>query len=107
MRRRFVISSALLALTAMSGEGQAAGRDTVRIVIEGGAIRTPIVLADHAIAGRFKVGTGPGTYEVRRDGVRMTNLAPSFIIEWDRGVTDPPKGTLIYQVALVTGRRDS
>ena len=104
MRRRVGIQSLIGVLLA--GHGLAAGGDTKEIRIAGGGLPKPIAINDPAVAGRFRVGTGPGTFELRSDGAHITKPGPSFIVDWDRGLTSAPKGVPQYQVSFVTGRRD-
>lgn len=105
MRLKAMTRIAVL-IALLGGSGIAAGRDTVQIIIEGGGLSKPIVITDPALVSRFRVGTGPGTYELLPDGARITNDAPSFIIDWERGAVNAPTVARKYQVSFVTGRPD-
>lgn len=69
--------------------------ETVRIVIKGEGLSAPVVLSDPAVVSRFNVGSGPGA-----------NLGdrPGLIIDWPKGVADPPKGLRLFEVSFVTAR---
>jgi hypothetical protein len=84
----------LIVLLAPLAFGAGKG-ETLRIVIKGEALATPIVLSDPAVVSRFNVGTGPGA-----------NLGdrPGLIIDWPKGVADPPKGLRMFEVSFVTAR---
>ena len=88
---------AILALILVSAPLAGKGA-TERIIIKGGDLVEPIEIADSAIAGRFSVGTGPGT--------TPNYGGPGMIIDWDRGIVRPPRGLTVYDVLLVTTRRD-
>ncbi|MGA7238550.1 MAG: hypothetical protein WBY44_22900 [Bryobacteraceae bacterium] len=106
MLRNVFIRSAVLLLVLGQGNGRAAGGDTVQILIEGGQLSKPIGIAERAVTARFRVGTGPGTFELLQDGTHLTNMSPSFVINWGGGVASVPKGLPRYQASFVTGRRD-
>jgi hypothetical protein len=48
------------------------------------------------VAG-FSVWSGPGT---------STNEADGLIVDWSRGVAEPPKSPQVYEVSFPTTRRD-
>lgn len=89
---RYVLGLMLVLAACAFAEGKG---DTVRIVIKGEALSAPIVLSDPAIVSRFLVGTGPGANAGDR---------PGLIIDWPKGVADPPKGLRMFEVSFVTAR---
>lgn len=106
MRATFAVCSAsLLLLNALPV--QAGPMDTVRIVIAGGDLATPIEVTDQAVTRTFEVWSGPGTFRsVGADRVPIV-IAQGFIVDWSRGVVvDPPKGVHTYDVSFVTTRHD-
>lgn len=105
MRFWFAVSSLILAVVG-SQTVQAATGDPVRIVITGGALAAPITITDPTVTGRFKVGEGPGTFELRSDGSRLTSNQPAMIVEWPAGMVSPPSGSPpLYEVSFVIPRR--
>jgi hypothetical protein len=99
------VSNMIFALAVATSNVQGAGGDPIRIVIAGGTLPTPITLTDPAIMARFKVGVGPGTFELARDGARITNFESSMIVDWKRGIATPPKGLPMYEVSFAIPRR--
>jgi hypothetical protein len=85
---RYLLALPILLLTAYAG-GKG---DTVRIVIRGESLAAPIELTDPAIVSQFQVLAGP-------DAGR-----PGFIIDWPRGVANPPKGLRMFEISFVTDR---
>jgi hypothetical protein len=98
-RNAFIQGMALLLLQAHA----AAGKDSTQIVIESGGLSKPIVISDPSVVGRFRVATGPGTFELRPDGSRLVNMNPGFIIDWSRGAASAPGPLPQYQVSFTTG----
>jgi hypothetical protein len=80
--------------------------ETVRIVIRGGGLTSPIELKEEAITARFRVGTGPGTSRGSFDTRRVEEHEPGLIVDWRRGVATPPKEFHAYEVSFVTTRTD-
>jgi hypothetical protein len=103
MQQRFAGLIALLALPLLPMQLSAKG-ETVRVIIKGGDLPKPIEITDPEIAGRFQVGAGPGTFIQMPDGTRKAFAGQSLIVDWDRGVADPPKNVKIYDVLIVTTR---
>jgi hypothetical protein len=85
-----------LALLGLPPQLSAAG-DTIRITIKGGDLAAPIEIADREVVAAFSVWSGPGT---------STNEAQGLIVDWSRGVAEPPKGPRVYEVSFHTTRRD-
>jgi hypothetical protein len=81
-------SMILVALATLSAEGK-----TVKIIITGGDLAKPIAITAPEIVSRFRVWAGQGT---------TSGEAQSLNVDWSRGVTDVPKGLLVYTVSFVT-----
>jgi hypothetical protein len=63
---------------------------TVRIIIRGTDLRTPIEITDPTVLANFNVWTGPGT---------SSNKSRGLIVDWSRGaIPAPPKGLPLYEV---------
>jgi hypothetical protein len=92
MRYAFALPILLLASAGLRADGKG---DTLRIVIKGEGLSAPIELTDRAVVSQFQVGSGPGA-----------NLGdrPGLIIDWPKGVADPPKGMRMFEVSFVTAR---
>ena len=103
LRSVFIRTMALLPFM-VHGQGRAAGGDTVQIMIEGGQLSKPIIITDSSVTSRFKVGSGPGAFELRPDSSRVVNMSPSFIIDWSRGNAVVPKGNTRYQLSFLVRR---
>lgn len=84
------VSTLLVAPVQLSAKG-----DTVRIVITGGDLASPIEITD-AVA-RFHVWSGAGT---------SSNERQSFIVDWARGIVEPPQRLQVYEVSFVTTRQN-
>jgi len=68
---------------------------TVKIIIKGTDLKTPIEISDPKILENFQVWTGPGAGTAER---------PSLIIDWPQGpVRKPPESLRRYQVSFHTG----
>jgi hypothetical protein len=96
MRGMFTALTASLVPLILAVQLSAKG-DTVRIKIEGGGLAAPIEITDPEVAGRFHVWSGAGT---------GSNKGQGLIVDWSRGVAEPPKGVQIYEVSFVTTRRN-
>ena len=94
MRRTFATLPAILALLIVPLQLSAKGK-TVRITIKGGDLAAPIELTDPAVVAGFKVWTGPGT---------STNEPQGLIVDWSRGVAEPPEDLPVYDVSILTTR---
>jgi len=92
MRHLLAIAMFLVAAGHSGAEGRG---DTVRIVIRGESLSAPIELSDGATISRFQVESGPGADLGDR---------PGLIIDWPRGVANPPKGLPMFEVSFVTAR---
>jgi len=94
MRARQVANASLLLLIAalpLFAKGT-----TVRITITGGDLAAPIEITDPLVAG-FHVWSGAGT---------SSNESQGFIVDWSRGITQPPNIRQVYDVSFFTTRRD-
>lgn len=96
MRAPSTALTAILALVFIPCQLSAKG-STVRITIKGGGLAAPIEITDPEVASRFHVWSGPGT---------SSNQAQGLIVDWSRGVTEPPKDLQIYEVSFLTTRRN-
>lgn len=71
--------------------------DISKITIQGGDLKTPIVIIDPKTLPHFNVWTGPGTGG-------SINVSPKeadrFVIDWSHGVTERPQGLPRYQVSF-------
>jgi hypothetical protein len=90
------VRNALIALSAIAPVLLAAGGETLRILIAGGDLDTPIEIADSVVA-RFHVWDGPGT---------STDAPQGMNVDWSRGTASPPKGVPVYNVSFVTARQN-
>ena len=89
MKRLFTSVFSLLLLIGIPASLSAKGR-TVRIIIRGTDLKTPIEITDPTVLANFNVWTGPGT---------SSNESKGFIVDWSRGVIPaPPKGLRLYEV---------
>ena len=97
---------AMVGLAALSvTPAWVAGMDTVRIVIKGEQLSAPVEIVDPRIVGLFHVGAGPGNFRRMPDGTEQPSYAPQcFVVDWSRGIVDPPKGLQLYEVSFVTTR---
>lgn len=82
----------LMASVELLGKGE-----TVKIIITGGDLTTPIEITDAAEVSRFQVYTGPGT---------SPNASIGLNVDWSQGKAEPPKGLPVYDVSFVTSRPD-
>ena len=77
-----------------------AKKETTKIKISGGNLRTPIEITNPKVLAEFHVHSGPGT-SPSEPGYNPN--APGFIIDWSRGAVDaPPKGLQRYQISFFT-----
>lgn len=71
------LASLILAVPAL----QSGPMDTVRIVISGGDVRTPVEINDPAVTALFKVWAGPGNFMRRPDGTQVPiDFPQGFIV---------------------------
>ena len=71
---------------------------TVKIIIKGADLKTPIEISDPKILANFQVWTGPGTSTADRQGL---------IIDWSQGpVRERPQALRRYQVSFHTDPND-
>jgi hypothetical protein len=96
MSEKFAALAAIMLLVSAPRRLSAKG-DTVRIVISGGDLATPVEITERAGAARFEVWSGPGT---------SSNEAQGLNVDWSRGIARPPQGLQTYEVSFVTTRRD-
>ena len=69
---------------------------TLKIVIQGADLTTPIQITDGKVLANFQVFSGKGTYA---NEPRLEE--PSFIIDWSEGPTvEPPKELPRYEIHL-------
>jgi hypothetical protein len=69
---------------------------TVKIVIQGADLVTPIQITDRKVLANIQVLSGKGTYS---NEPRLEE--PSFIIDWSQGVTaEPPKALPRYEISF-------
>jgi len=69
--------------------------NTVRITIRGGDLAAPVEISDSNLIMRFHVWSGPGT---------SSNEAEGLIVDWSRGVAQPPVDLQVYEVSFLTTR---
>ncbi|HLZ41675.1 MAG TPA: hypothetical protein VKQ11_11975 [Candidatus Sulfotelmatobacter sp.] len=75
---------------------------TLKIVIQGADLTTPIQITDRKVLANFQVLSGKGTYA---NEPRLEE--PSFVIDWPQGPTaEPPKGLPRYQILFYLDRRN-
>jgi hypothetical protein len=75
---------------------------TLKIVIQGADLTTPIQITDGKVLANFQVFSGKGTYA---NEPRMEE--PSFIIDWSEGPTvEPPKALPRYKILFYVDRHD-
>jgi len=67
--------------------------DISKITIQGGDLKTPIVINDQKTLPHFNVWTGPGTSGPLTKETR-------FIIDWSQKITERPQGPQRYQVSF-------
>jgi hypothetical protein len=69
---------------------------TVKIVIQGADLKTPIQITDRKVLANIQVLSGKGTYS---NEPRLEE--PSFIIDWSQGPTaEPPNALPHYEVSF-------
>jgi hypothetical protein len=74
--------------------------ETVKIVIQGADLTTPIQITDPKDLADIQVWSGKGTYS---NEPRLEE--PSFIIDWSQGpTTEPPKALPRYEVSFYADR---
>jgi hypothetical protein len=75
---------------------------TLKIVIQGADLTTPIQITDGKVLANFQVFSGKGTYA---NEPRMEE--PSFIIDWSEGPTvEPPKALPRYKILFYVDRHN-
>jgi len=67
--------------------------DVSKITIQGGDLKTPIVITDQKTLPHFNVWTGPGTSGPLTKETR-------FIIDWSQKITERAQGLQRYQVSF-------
>lgn len=73
---------------------------TLKIVIQGADLATPIQITDGKVLANFQVLSGKGTYA---NEPRLEE--PSFIIDWSQGPTvEPPKSLPRYEILFYADR---
>jgi len=73
---------------------------TLKIVIQGADLTTPIQISDAQVLANFQVLSGKGTYT---NEPRIEE--PSFIIDWSQGPTaEPPQALSRYQILFYAER---
>jgi hypothetical protein len=98
MRRIAALSVVCLLLA--SPAGLLAKAPTLRIVIQGADLKTPIQISDEKVLASFQVLSGKGTYS---NEPRLEE--PSFIIDWSQGPTvEPPKTPRRYEILFYADR---
>jgi hypothetical protein len=98
MKRVVALSGILLSLAGpvfLFAKGR-----TVRIVIRGAELATPVQVSNQKIVANFQVVSGKGTYS---NEPRLEE--PSFVIDWSQGPTvEPPKPLPRYEVLFYADR---
>ena len=84
--KRIAVLSVVFLLLANPARLFAKG-PTLKIVIQGADLTTPIEIRDKKVLADFDVWSGMGTYS-NKPGFDPTT--PSFIIDWARGPTAEP-----------------
>jgi hypothetical protein len=75
---------------------------TLKIVIQGADLTTPIQITDGKVLANFQVFSGKGTYT---NEPRLEE--PSFIIDWSEGPTvGPPKALPRYEILFYVDRHN-
>jgi hypothetical protein len=105
MKRAGAVLLATLSLLVL-GLPISARMDTIRIIIEGGALRAPIEIADPDVVRLFHVGAGPGNFLVSNGTHVPYYREQSFIVDWSREIARPPADLAVYKVSFVTTRTD-
>lgn len=73
---------------------------TLKIVIQGPDLKTPIQITDGKVLANFQVLSGKGTYAIEP---RLEE--PSFIVDWSEGPTvEPPNALPRYEVLFYADR---
>jgi hypothetical protein len=73
---------------------------TLKIVIQGADLKTPIQISNANVLANFQVLSGKGTYS---NEPRLEE--PSFIIDWSQGpIVEPPKGLPSYEILFYADR---
>lgn len=73
---------------------------TLKIVVQGDGLTTPIQITDRNVLADFQVFSGKGTYA---NEARLEE--PSFIIDWSRGSTvEPPESLPRYEILFYVDR---
>jgi hypothetical protein len=103
MRGTFAVWAAGLLLLVPS-PAQAGPMETVRITITRGDLAAPIEIADPTVTKSFQVWAGPGNFRRVGDADVPVIFPQGFVIDWSRGVVEPPEGLTLYQVSFVTSR---
>jgi hypothetical protein len=89
MKKRLLTFAIALALF-WTGISFAKG-PTLKVVISGGDLSTPIEITDRGRLAGFNIWTGPGTSPSKEDG---------FVANWSSAVTAPPASSKRYQVSF-------
>jgi hypothetical protein len=94
MRSASLLAAILLVLLAAPAFAKG---PTVRIRIEGGSLRAPIVLTDPQVLDPFRVWEGPGASSYDN----CESQVSSFIVNWSHGATaGPAHGLPCYKVSF-------
>jgi hypothetical protein len=76
--------------------------ETVKMVIQGADLKTPIQITDRKVLANIQVLSGKGTYS---NEPRLEE--PGFIIDWPQGPTgEPPKALPHYEVSFYANLPD-
>jgi hypothetical protein len=72
--------------------------ETVKIIIQGADLKTPIQITDLKVLANIQVWSGPGTSSSVQS---FDPKAPSFVVDWSQGPTvGPSKGLPHYEVSF-------
>jgi hypothetical protein len=103
MQFKFAAQAALAVMLVAPAPLHSGPLDTIRITIKGGNLAAPIEITGAQEVRRFRVGVGPGHYRVLADGTHIP-IEPTkgFIVDWPKGIAEPPRGSPIYEVSFET-----
>ena len=96
---RPAILLAAILLVFLPAPASAKGK-TVKITIEGGSLRAPIVITDAQTLAPFNIWSGPGTSCSQSPNLpsdpdpNVKDYAPSFVVDWSQGMIGEPSPAL-------------
>src|SRR5246127_3190347 len=99
---RPMVSLSVMFLLLVSPSPVFAKAETVKIVIQGADLKTPIQITDRKFLANIQVLSGKGTYS---NEARLEE--PSFIIDWPQGPTGEPSTALPhYEISFYANLPD-